>query len=171
MTAAASSAPKHVTTERVRKVPDDVVTGNSLARHLGCSRQNIAHMAQQGVLPRRSDGNYDQSTCRLAYIQYLRAEYRKSPRHVTDAELQKHRARLYAIKVQRAEGELMPTAECWAFLDEVVGLTLSTLSGWPARLAGHDLTLRRRAERLVFELRTELAAQATERAGRIEAAA
>jgi hypothetical protein len=39
----------------------------------------------------------------------------------------------------------------------MAGLTLTALSGWPARIAGTDLVLRRRAEALLLELRKALA--------------
>ena len=125
--------------ERVPKVADDIVTGVSLARHLGCSRTNITRLVETGIIPQRPDGNYDQSTCRLRYIEHLRAEYRKSPRAATEQELSRHRARLYAIKVARAEGKLMETAECDAFIEDLAGLVLTKLGGWPARISGNDL--------------------------------
>jgi hypothetical protein len=51
-------------------------------------------------------------------------------------------------------------------MDELAGLVLTTLSGWPARIAGQDLPLRRKAENLMSELRTELANAALERGKR-----
>jgi hypothetical protein len=35
--------------DKVRIVADDVVTANSLATHLGCTRQNIAAMRANGT--------------------------------------------------------------------------------------------------------------------------
>lgn len=42
-------------------------------------------------------------------------------------------------------------------MDQSTGLVLTHLSGWPARIGGHDLALRRKAEAVLFELRTEIA--------------
>jgi hypothetical protein len=42
------------------------------------------------------------------------------------------------------------------------------LSGWPARIAGHDLALRRKAEALIFELRTAIADHCQRRADELE---
>jgi len=39
----------------------------------------------------------------------------------------------------------------------MAGLVLTKLGGWPARIAGADLGLRRRAEAVLHELRTEIA--------------
>ena len=48
-----------------------------------------------------------------------------------------------------------------AMIDAMAGLMLTKLSGWPARIAGADLALRRRAEAVLRELRTEIAEACT----------
>ena len=48
-----------------------------------------------------------------------------------------------------------------AMIDAMDGLMLTKLSGWPARIAGADLALRRRAEAVLRELRTEIAEACT----------
>jgi hypothetical protein len=53
-------------------------------------------------------------------------------------------------------------------MDEVLGLTLTHLSGWPARISGHDQALRRKAEALIFELRTEIANACQRQADELE---
>ena len=45
----------------VRMVADDVVTANSLATHLGMTRQNVARLTAEAVIEQRSDGCYDQT--------------------------------------------------------------------------------------------------------------
>jgi formate-dependent phosphoribosylglycinamide formyltransferase (GAR transformylase) len=42
-------------------VADDVVTTNSLATHLGMTRQNVAQLTAQAVRVQRSDHCYDQT--------------------------------------------------------------------------------------------------------------
>jgi hypothetical protein len=42
-------------------------------------------------------------------------------------------------------------------IDQMAGLVLTKLGGWPARIAGADLGLRRKAEALVFEMLKEMA--------------
>jgi uncharacterized protein YdbL (DUF1318 family) len=44
--------------ERLRAA--DLVRGNALATHLGCTRQNVARLAAEGIIERRADGRYDQ---------------------------------------------------------------------------------------------------------------
>ena len=48
-----------------------------------------------------------------------------------------------------------------AMIDQLAGLVLTKLSGWPARIAGQDLGLRRKAEAVLRELRVEIAEAAT----------
>jgi hypothetical protein len=58
-----------------------LVSGYELARHFGCSRQNVELLAEQGVIERRaSDGKFDQDVCRLKYLQHLRSERQRSHR-------------------------------------------------------------------------------------------
>ena len=42
-------------------------------------------------------------------------------------------------------------------IEEIAGITLTELGAWPARVAGNDMALRRRAEGVLFELRTKIA--------------
>src|SRR6478609_8478589 len=53
--------------DKVRMVADDVVTANSLATHLGMTRQNVARLTAEAVIEQRSDGCYDQTASRLKY--------------------------------------------------------------------------------------------------------
>jgi hypothetical protein len=72
---------------------------------------------------------------RRRYIRHLREEYRKSPRAAADADLQRHKARLLEMKVARQERETILVSEHEEFLDSVMGLTLTHLSGWPNEVA------------------------------------
>ena len=75
-----------------------LVSGYELARHFGCSRQNVDLLAQQGVIERRSDGKFDQDVSRLKYLTHLRGEHRRSPRAAADAELASAKAALLRTK-------------------------------------------------------------------------
>jgi hypothetical protein len=46
-------------------------------------------------------------------------------------------------------------------IDQMADLVLTKLGGWPARIAGADLGLGRRAEALLRELRADIAEAAT----------
>jgi hypothetical protein len=55
-----------------------------------------------------------------------------------------------------------------AMINDMVGLVLTKLGGWPARIAGTDLGLRRRAEAVLHELRVEISEAATQLADEAE---
>jgi hypothetical protein len=135
-----------------------------LADHLDMARQNVSRLTAEGILERTSAG-YLMDDNRRRYIGHLREEYRKSPRAAADADLQRHKARLLEMKIAKQERETMLVSEHNAFVDQAIGLVLTHLSGWPARIGGHDLALRRKAEALIFELHTEIANECQRLAG------
>ena len=49
-------------------------------------------------------------------------------------------------------------------IDRMAGIVLTKLGGWPARIAGADLGLRRKAEALVRELCVEISEACTKQA-------
>ena len=137
------------------------VSVSALARHFDCSATYVGKLEAEGVIQRQGNGfPLDQS--RVAYLRYLRRERRQSPRTEADAEHVKVKAELLQLKLMEQKRELVRRSDADALLDEIAGVVLTHLSGWPARIAGTDLALRRKAEGLVRELRTEIA-QACER--------
>ncbi len=62
-----------------------------------------------------------------------------------------------ALRIAKAERTVMLCSDHEALIDELVGVTLTKLGGWPARVGGADLGVRRKAEVLLRELRTEIA--------------
>ncbi|MCD9113060.1 hypothetical protein [Bradyrhizobium japonicum] len=87
----------------------------------------------------------------------MRRERQRSPRVEADAAHTQAKATLLQIKIAEKQRTLVERDKAAALLDQVAGIVLTHLSGWPARIAGHDLVLRRKAEGLVRELRTEIA--------------
>jgi hypothetical protein len=139
----------------------DLVSGYKLAAHLGISRQGVDTLAAQGVLKRRADGLFDQAASRLAYLRHLKIERRGSTNTVAHAEYAKQKARLLELRIRREMGELMPTAEHDAFVDELVGLFLTGLSGFAARRGGRELAVRREIDKAVYGLRLEISQAAS----------
>ena len=70
------------------------------------------------------------------------------------------------IRIEEKKRELVPLDVYESMIDQMAGLVLTKLGGWPARVAGHNLGLRRRAEALLRELRTEIANACLELADR-----
>jgi hypothetical protein len=159
------------TTKHDSQRPDGrrLVNNAELAQHLVMTPQAVRYLEDKGVLT-RTGTSWDLDECREKYITHLRSEYRKSPRAALEADLQRHKSRWLQLRIAKAEGELMPVAEFDHAIQTLAGLTLTTLSGWPARVAGTDLVLRRRAEALLLELRKALADECNGLADEREAA-
>ena len=142
--------------DKISKVADDVVTPNSLATHLGCTRQNIARLTAEAVIEQRADGHYDQSASRLRYIKHLRSP--RSSRSEADAAHVQAKAEMLQIKIAQQRRLLVRRDDVDALIDTICGVVLTHLSGLPARCAPRgDLAMRRGIERVVFEVRTEMA--------------
>ena len=61
------------------------------------------------------------------------------------------------LRLMEKKRELVRRDEHEAMIDQMAGLVLIKLGGWPARVAGTDLVMRRRAEAMLHELRAEIA--------------
>jgi hypothetical protein len=155
---AARRAPKR---DKASAAAGDIVSANGLATHLGMTRQNVARLTAEAVIEQRGDGRYDQTASRLRYIKHLRAEHRQSARTQADAEHVKAKTDMLQLRLQEKRRDLVPRDEFDAMIDGMAGLVLTKLNGLPARIAGHDLAARRRAEAVVIELRRELSEAAS----------
>ena len=103
-------------------------------------------------------GLYDQDRSRLQYIQFLRSERERSPRTTADAEHVKAKTEMLQLKLAEKRRELVHQSDVDALIDELVGVTLTAMSSMPARCAPRgDLATRRCIERVIFEVRTEIA--------------
>jgi hypothetical protein len=139
---------------RSAKLP--TVSASALALHLDCSRTYIGKLEAEGVIQRQRDSfPLDQS--RVAYLRHLRRERQQSPRAAADAELASARATLLRIRIEEKQRTLVPRDVYDSMIDQFAGLVLTKLGGWPARVAGTDLVVRRKAEAVLRELRTEMA--------------
>jgi hypothetical protein len=61
------------------------------------------------------------------------------------------------LKLAEKRRDLVRQTDVDEMVDSFAGIVLTALGGWPARVAGTDLVVRRRAEAILFELRTEIA--------------
>jgi hypothetical protein len=135
----------------------ETVSASALALHLNCSRTYIGKLEAEGVIQRQGDGfPLDQS--RVAYLRYLRRERRQSPRSEADADHVKVKTELPQFRLMEKKRELVRQTDVDELIDNIAGLTLTALSSLPARCAPRgDLAIRRSIERVVFEVRTEIA--------------
>ena len=140
------------------------VSSAAMAEHLACAPSYVRKLVDAGVIERRADGKFDLDASRLRYIAHLRSERRQSPRSAADTEHAAAKTTLLQIRIEEQRRILVRRDEHEAMLDQVAGLVLTKLSGWPARIAGHDLTVRRKAEAVLRELRVEIAEACTAKA-------
>ena len=145
--------------DKASLVADDVVTTNSLATHLGMTRQNVALLTAQAVIVQRSDGNYDQTANRLRYIKHLREQHRHTPRSAADTAHIAAKTEMLQLRLMEKRRELVKQEDVDEMTDTICGIVLTHLSSMPARCAPlGDLAIRRGIKGVVFEVRTEIAA-------------
>ena len=147
------AAPKR---DKVRMVADDVVTANSIATHLGMTRQNVARLTAEAVIEQRSDGCYDQTASRLRYIKHLRSDARRSPRTQADADHVKVKTEMLQLRLMEKQRKLVSREDANALIDEMCGVVLTHLSGMSARCS-RDPLIRRNIDAVVHQVRSELA--------------
>ncbi|SIO44738.1 hypothetical protein SAMN05443247_05496 [Bradyrhizobium erythrophlei] len=142
---------------RPRFAKPATVSASALAQHLDCSRTHIGKLEAEGVIQRQGDGFLlDQS--RVAYMRYLRRERQQSPRTQADADHVRVKTEMLQLRLMEKKHELVRRADVDALIDGICGATLTALSSLPARCAPRgDLAIRRSIERVVFEVRTEIA--------------
>jgi hypothetical protein len=117
----------------------------------------------EGVIQRQGHGFLlDQS--RVAYLRFLRRERQQSPRTEADADHVKVKTEMLQLRLMQARRELVSRDAHEAMIDQMAGLLLTKLGGWPARVGGADFGVRRRAEAVLRELRTEIAEACTKMA-------
>ena len=155
MTETIAPVAKPVSGPRSRKPA--TVSAQALARHLDCSRAYIGKLEAEGVIQRQGDGfPLDQS--RVTYLRYLRRERRQSPRSEADADHVKVKTEMLQLRLMEKKRELVRRADVDELIDRMAGTVLTHLSSMPARCAPRgDLAIRRSIERVVFEVRTEIA--------------
>ena len=136
------------------------MSASALALHLDCGRTYISKLEAEGVIQRQGDGfALDQS--RVAYLRYLRRERRQSLRSEADADFQRAKSELIRLRIAEKQRQLIPLEEAIGYVDEIVGLFISRLSGFAARCGGRDLAVRRVVDQAVYDLRLEISEAAT----------
>jgi hypothetical protein len=154
------------TVSRPQSVKPATVSTSALAAHLDCSRAYVGKLEAEGVIQRQGDGfPLDQS--RVAYLRFLGRERQQSPRARTDADHLKVKTELLQLRLMEKKCELVRQADVDELIDGICGVTLTALSSLPARCAPRgDLVIRRSIDRVVFEVRTEIAKICQEMADR-----
>jgi hypothetical protein len=137
-----------------------LVSAVQMAKHLGCVRSYLDKLLEQGVLERRDDGKFELDVNRLRYIRHLKEARKVSPRSEADTEFQKAKTELIRIRILEKQRVLIPLEEAVDHMEKAVGLFLTFASGLAARVAGSDLSMRRKIEQAVYEMRLGITKEA-----------
>ena len=119
---------------RGRSAKPATVSASALAQHLDCSRTYIGKLEAEGVIQRQGDG-FPLDGSRVAYLRYLRRERQQSPRSEADADQVKVKIEMLQLRLMEKRRELVSREAHEAMIDQLAGLVLTKLSGWPARIA------------------------------------
>jgi phage terminase Nu1 subunit (DNA packaging protein) len=157
--------PKRGNGRRDKALGPVLVSGNRLAVHFECVRQHIDQLAAQGVIERRAvDGLFDVDQSRLRYLTHLRSAHRRSPRTAADAEHVKVKTEILQLKLAENRRDLVRQSDVDALIDDLGGVVLTALHSMPARCARRGLGVRRCIEQVEFDVRTEIARIAQQKA-------
>jgi hypothetical protein len=96
------------------------------------------------VIERSAQGLFDQDQSRLRYLTHLRSEHRHSPRTAADAEHTRDKTEMLQLKLAEKRRDLVRQTDVDEMVDSFAGIVLTALGGWPTRVAGTDLVVRRR---------------------------
>ena len=131
-----------------------LVSMEAFGRHIGVSRERVRALVAEGVIAPASDGRIDQDRARIAYLTHLRDRPQRS--QAAD-KLREAKAIAVEMRTAREAHDLIETDEALAVVEDQCGIVLTVLGGLSARVAGRDLTLRRKIEDVIYELRTAMA--------------
>ncbi len=142
---------------RRRSAKPATVSASALAQHLDCSRTYIGKLEAEGVLHREGNGfPLDQS--RVAYLRFSRRERKQSPRSEADSAFAMAKAELIQLRIQERKRILVSAEGVAHKMEIMLGVFLTALSTFGARVAGRDLVARRIIDQEVFNSRTEVSA-------------
>ena len=133
----------------------------ALAKRIGLSRERVNQLVGERVLELGPDGRMDADASILAYIRFIR---NARPQSAAADRLREAKAIAVEMRTQREAHNLIETDEALAVVEDQGGIVLTVLGGLSARVAGRDLTLRRKIEDVIYELRTAMADRMREQA-------
>ena len=118
------------------------VNAVTLTKYLDLSNRRIQQLVKEGVLPRRSDGDFNLITCCVAYIRYLRDEGRRVTKSAAASRTQELRAQEIELRIARDKGILIEFAHIELVIADIMAALHSELIGVPAGCT-RDLALRK----------------------------
>ena len=127
-----------------------LVSMEAFARHIGLSREMVRRLIAEGVLTPAPDGRLDLDKSRIAYITHLRE---RPVRSQAQDKLRETKAKEIELRMAERCHSLIEREEAVDATRDILGVVLTGLGSLPARVAGKDLTLRRRIESEISAIR------------------
>lgn len=122
-------------------------TSEELRELTNYSKAAIIALEQAGVIKRSATNEWPLPDTLVALMKHLRE--RKSPASDGRIKWENARARREEMKAQREAGNSIPLSTFKTLVDQCAFTSLKWLDAIPARLAGRDLQLRRKAQEVV----------------------
>jgi phage terminase Nu1 subunit (DNA packaging protein) len=148
--------------------PQDTITSADLQLLTRFSAAHLTQLEKDGVISRAAKDMWllIETVCNV--IQHLRNANRRGRRSEQSDRLAAAKAKAIEIKTAREAAELIPASEVEEEFVSYAGTVTAALVALPARHHPHDLGERRRLEKLVDTVRTELADALDRHAAEIE---
>jgi hypothetical protein len=129
------------------------------------SKQRLSQLEQAGVVKRFSKDQWPL----VATIKALFADARQRSTEYSEAKTQLENIKVEREKLRLAKEakDVVPASDLEALLMFFTGQLLPFLGSFPALVGGQDLTVRRRAEKVVFDGQTRMAAACEAEANRL----
>jgi hypothetical protein len=147
-----------------------MLTGGEACSALDISDEWLRNLRNGGWITKQPCGRYRADELFGGYIRNLRDANRRASKSAASRRVQDARTQEIELRVQERAGKLMQTEEAYAMVDEIVGLFLTRLSGFAARIT-RDIGLRKVIDNEVFALRQEVTEHLKRRAAESEAEA
>lgn len=163
-------APKKVSTPEVVDAPNTpgMITVAQAARLLVLTETRVRQLCSQGYIPRPKRATVPLVGAVQGYIKFLREEDRRSSKSAADSKLKDTREREIALRIAQKDRTLIDLDEHLAVVADLCGRFGSALEGLPANVT-RDITLRRKIEINVDEIRRQLALSVEQSSAKLRA--
>jgi hypothetical protein len=131
------------------------ITASVAARLIDVHPRRLQQLVAAGWIERPNRGEYTLVSVVQGYIRFLLDEDRRAAKSAAEARVLDARAREIELRTAREEAKLVPFDEAREFLNGVIGLFMSLLSGVPVEFTS-DVDDRRRLKAILDRVRSQV---------------
>jgi hypothetical protein len=142
-----------------------VANTNEICKLAAITKQHLGRLEQQGIV--RRSGRDEWPLVATMNSLLVDARQRSSEYSEAKAKLEQLKIERERLRLAKEAKEVVPAGDLEALLMFFTGQLLPFLGGFPALVGGQDLTIRRRAEKVVFDGQTRMAAACEAEANRL----